>query len=122
MKAPRCGSFWACWYPARRTRGAAGVGSGRNAGAVLGALKAGVVPIPLNTLLAASVYDVILRDSRAAALFVSEALYPVVAPALEGNPFLREVVILSDAAPQGQLPMMPLWTARTPFHGRNIRG
>lgn len=68
-----------------------------------GALKAGVVPIPLNTLLAASVYDVILRDSRAAALFVSEALYPVVAPALEGNPFLREVVILSDTAPQGAI-------------------
>ncbi|WP_319825421.1 benzoate-CoA ligase family protein [Thalassovita sp.] len=66
-----------------------------------GALKAGVVPIPLNTLLAAQVYDVILRDSRAAALFVSESLYPVVAPVLQGNPFLRRVVVIADSAPDG---------------------
>ncbi|THD76556.1 benzoate-CoA ligase family protein [Thalassobius vesicularis] len=68
-----------------------------------GALKAGVIPIPLNTLLAASVYDVILRDSRAVALFVSESLYPVVAPALQDNPFLREVIIIADDAPQGAI-------------------
>ncbi|MFC6761033.1 AMP-binding protein [Sulfitobacter porphyrae] len=36
-----------------------------------GAIKAGVVPVPLNTLLATPVYDAILRDSRAAILFVS---------------------------------------------------
>ncbi len=66
-----------------------------------GALKAGVVPIPLNTLLSDSVYDVILRDSRATALFVSEALYPVVAPILEENPFLRRVVVIADEAPTG---------------------
>ena len=35
-----------------------------------GALKAGVIPVPLNTLLATSVYDAILRDSRATTLFV----------------------------------------------------
>lgn len=66
-----------------------------------GALKSGVVPIPLNTLLSDSVYDVILRDSRATALFVSEALYPVVAPALADNPFLRRIVVIADESPDG---------------------
>jgi len=66
-----------------------------------GALKGGVVPIPLNTLLGAQVYDVILRDSRATALFVSEALYPTVAPILAENPFLRQVVVIADQAADG---------------------
>jgi 4-hydroxybenzoate-CoA ligase len=44
----------------------------------LGALRAGVVPVPLNTLLTAEQYAYILTDCRARVLFVSEALYPVV--------------------------------------------
>lgn len=68
-----------------------------------GALKGGVVPIPLNTLLTAEVYDVILRDSRASALCVSEALYDVVAPALKDNPFLRTVIVVADQAPEGTI-------------------
>jgi 4-hydroxybenzoate-CoA ligase len=44
----------------------------------LGAIRAGVVPIPLNTLLTAEQYAYILTDCRARVLFVSEALYPVV--------------------------------------------
>lgn len=67
-----------------------------------GALKAGVVPVPLNTLLATSVYDGILRDARAAILFVSEPLWEVVAPALADNPYLREIVVIGDA-PEGTL-------------------
>lgn len=62
-----------------------------------GAIKAGVVPIPLNTLLATSVYDVILRDCRAAILFVSAPLWEVVAPVLTNNPYLRHVVVIGDA-------------------------
>ena len=45
-----------------------------------GSLKAGIVPIALNTLLATDVYAAILADSRARALFVSEELLPVVEP------------------------------------------
>lgn len=45
-----------------------------------GSLKAGVVPIAINTLLATDVYETILRDSRATVLFVSAALLDVVAP------------------------------------------
>ena len=62
-----------------------------------GALKAGVIPVPLNTLLATPVYDAILRDSRATLLIVSEALWDVVAPVLADNPFLRRVVVIGEA-------------------------
>tara|TARA_R110002094_G_scaffold146331_4_gene135452 strand:- start:143 stop:1690 length:1548 start_codon:yes stop_codon:yes gene_type:complete len=67
-----------------------------------GALKAGVIPVPLNTLLATPVYDAILRDSRAAILFVSAPLWEVVAPALGDNPYLRHVVVIGDA-PEGTI-------------------
>lgn len=66
-----------------------------------GALKAGIVPIPLNTLLSTSVYDAIFHDSRASALFVSQDLYETIAPALAQNPFIREVIVIGDAAPEG---------------------
>ena len=38
-----------------------------------GCLKAGVIAVPINTLLAGAVYDTILSDSRASCLFVSDA-------------------------------------------------
>ena len=68
-----------------------------------GALKAGVVAVPVNTLLSASIYDSILRDSRATALFVSAPLYPVVADILADNPYLRTVVVIGGGAPQGSI-------------------
>src|SRR5579871_3162352 len=43
----------------------------------LGAVKAGVVAIPVNTLLGETEYRVILEDSRARLLVVSEELYPL---------------------------------------------
>ncbi|MFK7874391.1 MAG: AMP-binding protein, partial [Paracoccaceae bacterium] len=45
-----------------------------------GALKAGVQPIALNTLLATDVYLSILNDSAASIAFVSHALLDVVLP------------------------------------------
>jgi 4-hydroxybenzoate-CoA ligase len=68
-----------------------------------GALKAGVVPIPLNTLLATPVYQTILRDSRAAVAFVSAELLPVVLPACEGCPDLRTIVVIGGEAPEGTI-------------------
>src|SRR4051794_30886268 len=50
--------------------------------AFLGAIKAGIVPVPVNTLLTAADYDFMLHDSRARALVVSEKLLPVFAPLL----------------------------------------
>ena len=61
-----------------------------------GALKAGVVPIPLNTLLAGPVYEVILKDSRAAVVFVSEELWPVAEDAIKASPYVRQVVVIGE--------------------------
>jgi len=68
--------------------------------AFFGAMKSGAVPVPLNTLLAAPVYDAILNDSRASILVVSAALWETVKPAIEGNTYLRKVVVIGDA-PEG---------------------
>ena len=45
--------------------------------AFLGAIKAGVVPIPCNTLLTAADYEYLLADSRARAVIVSAPLLPM---------------------------------------------
>lgn len=62
-----------------------------------GALKAGAIPVPINTLLSSEIYDTILNDSRASILVVSQALWSTVKPALEGNRFLRAVIVIGDA-------------------------
>jgi 4-hydroxybenzoate-CoA ligase len=67
-----------------------------------GALKAGVAPVPINTLLSTELYRVILADSRARALIVSKDLLPAVAPLLPGHPYLRAVFVCGGAA-QGTL-------------------
>jgi 4-hydroxybenzoate-CoA ligase/benzoate-CoA ligase len=67
-----------------------------------GAMKAGLVPVPVNTLLTTADYEYLLRDSRARSLVVSSALLPKVEPALRGQPFLSSVVVSGGAAP-GQL-------------------
>src|SRR3984957_6989611 len=43
-----------------------------------GAIRAGIVPVPLNTLLTPDQYAYVLADCRARVLFVSEALFPAV--------------------------------------------
>src|SRR5438270_12332591 len=48
-----------------------------------GALRAGIVPVPINTLLPADITGYILEDSRAAALVVSAPLLAPLGPALE---------------------------------------
>src|SRR4051794_14242206 len=49
-----------------------------------GALRAGVVPVPINTLLPPEITGYILKDSRAAALFVSAPLLAGLRPVLDG--------------------------------------
>jgi 4-hydroxybenzoate-CoA ligase len=65
-----------------------------------GSLKAGVVPIPINTLLSADAYRAILMDCRARALFVSQELLPALEPVLQENPYLK--AIFAIAAPDGR--------------------
>ncbi|MES5487652.1 benzoate-CoA ligase family protein [Bradyrhizobium sp. INPA03-11B] len=59
----------------------------------LGAIRAGVVPVPLNTLLTSEQYAYILGDCRARVLFVSEALLPVVKDVIARMPDLEHVVV-----------------------------
>jgi 4-hydroxybenzoate-CoA ligase len=62
------------------------------------AIRAGVVVIPLNTLLNAEQYAYMLADSRAAAIVVAAALLPIVRPLLERMPCLRVVVVVGATA------------------------
>lgn len=64
----------------------------------LGAIKAGVVPIAVNTLLTAADFDFMLRDSRAQALVVSAALLPVFEPILKNQPFLQHVIVSGESS------------------------
>src|SRR5262245_14046378 len=64
-----------------------------------GAIKAGVVPVCLNTLLTTEQYAYILGDSRAKALLVSPQLLPIVQPVLGQLPFLRHVFVAGGEPP-----------------------
>ncbi|MDD9908628.1 MAG: benzoate-CoA ligase family protein [Ahrensia sp.] len=66
-----------------------------------GALKAGIQPIALNTLLATDVYKTILDDSRASIAFVSAELLDVVMPAARSCEHLRKVVVIGGDTPEG---------------------
>ena len=64
----------------------------------LGAMRAGVLPIPLNTLLTADQYAYVLADCRARVLFISEALLPVVKDIIGRLPDLAHVVVAGNDA------------------------
>src|SRR6202789_2113431 len=64
----------------------------------LGAIRAGIVPVPLNTLLTADQYAYVLADCRAKVLFVSEALLPVVKDIVARMPDLEHVVVAGTNA------------------------
>lgn len=64
-----------------------------------GAIHAGLVPIPINTLLTPADYEYMLRDSRARALIVSAPLYDRFAGFLDRVPTLKRVVVSGGAVP-----------------------
>src|SRR5258706_10700868 len=65
----------------------------------LGAIKAGIVPIAVNTLLTANDYRYILNDSRAAAVIVSAPLLSIFEEAMQGGGriFVKEVIVSGAA-------------------------
>ena len=67
----------------------------------LGAIKAGLVPIAVNTMLTANDYRFILGDSRANALVVSPPLLATFEQALAeaGTELRREVIVAGEAQP-----------------------
>src|SRR6187399_2976994 len=64
----------------------------------LGAIRAGIVPVPLNTLLTSDQYAYVLADCRARVLFVSEALLPVVKDMVGRMPDLEHVIVSGNDA------------------------
>jgi benzoate-CoA ligase len=66
--------------------------------AYLGAIKAGVVAVPVNTLLTEDDYRFMLEDSRAKVLVVSEALYPKFVNLIAALPDLAHVIVAGDNA------------------------
>lgn len=74
--------------------------------AFLGAIYAGIVPIPVNTLMTEQDYQYFIEDSGATAVFVSGSLLPVVESALDqATHNVKQVVVSKPKAPltQGQL-------------------
>jgi benzoate-CoA ligase len=65
----------------------------------LGAIKAGIVPVPVNTMLSTADYAYMLHDSRAPMLVLSEALLPQFLPILARSPFLKHVLVAGTTAP-----------------------
>jgi benzoate-CoA ligase len=62
----------------------------------LGAIKAGIVPVALNTLLTPADYEYQLKDCDARALFVSDAILKSFEPILKSCPSLKHVIASSE--------------------------
>src|SRR5438309_7126987 len=66
--------------------------------AFLGAIKTGIVPVPVNTLMTEDDYRFMLADSRAKVLVVSEALFPKFANLIGSSPDLVQVIVSGSNA------------------------
>ena len=64
-----------------------------------GAVRAGIVPVLLNTRLTVDQYRYLLEDSRAKAIFVSTALLPMVQEAARDIPTLRAIIVVGGGPP-----------------------
>jgi benzoate-CoA ligase len=64
----------------------------------LGAIKAGIVPVPINTMWSASDYAYVLGDSRAKAVIASEARLPVMLEAMQMSGWTGEIIVAGDDA------------------------
>src|SRR6476646_4867923 len=64
--------------------------------AFLGCLKAGIVAVPVNTLLTEDDYRFMLADSRAKCLVVSETLFPKFEKLIKQSPDLEHVIVAGD--------------------------
>jgi 4-hydroxybenzoate-CoA ligase len=63
-----------------------------------GALRAGIVALPLNTLLTAEQYAYILADSRTSAIVVAAPLAKTLVPILDRLPRLRTIILVEGDA------------------------
>jgi len=90
--------------------------------AFLGAIKAGVVPVAVNTLLAEDDYQYMLDDSRARLLVVSQELYPKFAKAIAASKDLAWVIVSgSDGAGHEDLEALLANAANDPVAASTVR-
>lgn len=61
-----------------------------------GAIRAGIVPVPLNTILTSDQYHFLLDDTRGKIVFVSPSVLPSVEAAAAGVPTLKHIVVVGD--------------------------
>ena len=82
--------------------------------ALLGALYAGIVPVPVNTLLPADDYAYMLGHCGARAVLASAALLPAVQQAIDRSGRKPQLVVSGEAAPlpEGAIPFAALLEAR----------
>ena len=74
-----------------------------------GGVRAGIVVLPLNTLLTAEQYAYILGDSRAGAIVASTSLAKTLIPVLDRMPRLRTIILIGANAAD-----------KAAFHGRDV--
>ena len=63
-----------------------------------GAIRAGIIPIPVNTLLTAEQYAYLFADSRAVAAIVAAALAPTLLSLRHCLPCLRSIIVVGASA------------------------
>jgi 4-hydroxybenzoate-CoA ligase len=78
-----------------------------------GAIRAGIIPIPLNSLLTTEQYAYVFEDSRAEALVISGSLLKTVETVVGQTRYLRNVIVI---APHGKTESV---YAKVPTHGFN---
>jgi benzoate-CoA ligase len=82
----------------------------------LGAIKAGIVPVPVNTALTSRDFDVLLGDAAARAVVVSEPLLEKLAPVLDKHRATLAHVIVAGGASHGNLGLAELLERAAPAH------
>ena len=68
----------------------------------LGAIKVGVVPIAVNTLLTPDDYDFMMEDSRAKVLIVASSLLEKLSKAISNSKHLEHIIVSGEEVPQYQ--------------------
>ncbi|MEE8585547.1 MAG: benzoate-CoA ligase family protein [Acidobacteriota bacterium] len=69
--------------------------------AFFGAMRAGLIPVPVNTLARTGDYEYFLKDSQARAALVSASLYEKLEPIVGLCPELEQVVVTGGESPEG---------------------
>jgi len=68
-----------------------------------GAIKAGIIPLAINTLLTQEQYRHILGDSRARVVIVSAPLLPMIEPLMAELPLANELIVAGDPSASNSL-------------------